>query len=441
MRAFRYLAILLIPMVGNAQTIWTLEQCIDHVLDNNISIKQSEIDLQATSVDKLTAVGAFLPSVSSNMSYNYNQGKNINPVTNQFETTKFQSASGGVNAGINLFSGLANWRQLRLAELSKLSGQYNLNKIKDDIVLMVVNSYLEVISNKEQIKALENQLEVTEQNLQRTRDLIDAGALPQGDIYDIEAQLLSQEQQIILTQNNLFISKMGLAQLLLLKDYYDFDVADAALEIPITDILSYNPDAIFQKSKEVIQDLKIAQTNVQIAETNLKLARASYSPRLSAFAGYSTQWSKNYPNDFWSQFNDNIGFSAGLSLSIPIFNGFSVRGNVTRARLNLDKSQWANQQAELTAERTVFQAYNDAANAEKLYTASEKTAQAKKQAAQYAQDRFEVGLMNSFDFNQAKMQQQNAETESIRAKYQYIFKIKVLEYYFGIQLWDKNEQK
>lgn len=437
MNFFQGWILLFIPILGNAQFVWTLEQCIEHVLQNNISIKQSEIDLQATKINKTTAIGSFLPSISSNMSYNYNQGKNINPVTNQFETRIFQSASGGIGANMNLFSGLANWRQLQLAELSKLSEQYNLLKMKDDIVLMVLNSYLDIISNKEQIKALKAQYDIEQENIQRTRSLIESGMIPMGDLYEIEAQALTIEQQIMLTENALFISKMGLAQLLLLENYYDFDVAETQLQIPITDVLNYKPSEIFQKSKQVIQELKIAQTNAKMAEINLKLVKSSYFPRLSASAGYSTQWTKNITNNFWSQLNDNLGFSVGFSVSIPIFSGFSVRGNVNKARFNIEKMKWLSKQAELNAERAVYQAYTDASNAEKLYLVSEKTAHAKRLAAQYAQNRFEVGLMSSFDLNFAKMQQQKTETESIRAKYQYIFKIKVLEYYFGKKLWKK----
>lgn len=433
-----FLATLLFPLLGMSQTVWTLEDCIAYALENNISIKQSEIDLKATDIDRKQAVGNFIPSVNSSMSYAMNEGKNINPVTNQFENTFFQSASGGVSVSMNLFAGLQNWRLLKQAELGKLASQYNLNKMKDDIVLMIVNSYLEVISLKEQQKALTSQLDIIKQNLKRTEDLIEAGSLPKGDIYDIEAQLLSQEQQIILVENNLFISKMGLAQLLLLKDYHDFDIADASLEIPITDILSKTPAEIFEKSKEVIQDLKIAETNVDITRNNLNLAKSAHSPRLSANWGYNSQWSKSATESFWSQLDANKGMSAGLSLSIPILNGFSTSSNVKKQRLNLEKSQWAKEQAYLNAERTVYQAYNDASNAEKLFRAGEKSLEAKKQAYLYAQDRYGVGLLNTFDFNQARFQYENAETENIRNKYQYIFKLKVLEYYFGIDLTQEN---
>ncbi|MFK8266741.1 TolC family protein [Capnocytophaga cynodegmi] len=431
MKNLLFIFLLILSFSMHSQKLWTLEDCIEYALQNNISIKQSEIDLKTTDIDKLQARGAFFPSFNGNVTYNLNEGKNINPVTNQYENAFFQSASGGVNMDVTVFAGLQNWRRLKLAELNKIASQYKLDKMKDDIILMIINAYLEILSNKEQIKKLNIQLEVSKENLKRTQDLIDAGSLPKGDLYEAESQFFSQEQQIIATENALFISKMGLAQLLLLKNYQDFEIADTSLEIPITDILSKTPTEILERAKEVTQDVKIAQANVDLAESNLKLARSAYSPRLSAQWGYNSRWSKNYPENFWRQIDQNKGMYAGLSLTIPVFNGFSTVGNIKRQEINLLRSQWNKQQAELTIEKNVYQAYTDASNAKKLFEATEKTLQAKKQSYVYANERHAVGLMNTFDFNQAKYQYENAENESIRAKYQYIFKIKVLQYYFN----------
>lgn len=421
----------LLPFSVVAQKLWTLSDCIQYAKENNLSIKQSEIDLKATDIDKMQAKAGFLPSVNGNASYNLNEGKNINPVTNQFENAFFQSASGGVSVDLTLFAGLQNWRKLHQAELNRIASQYQLDKMKDDIILMIINAYAEVLSNKEQIKNLKAQLEISKESLTRTRELIGAGSLPKGDIYEAEAQLLTQKQQIIATENALFIAKMGLAQLLLLKNYRDFDIADSAFEQPSADILNKTPEEIYERAKEVMSDVKLAEANMQVAQNSLRLSQSAYSPRLSAQWGYSSRWSKNQAQDFWQQLDVNKGMYAGLSLNIPIFNGFSTLGTVKRQRLNFLKSQFAKEQAELTSEKNIYQAYNDASNAKKLYEASEKTVQAKQQAFSYAQERHNVGLMNTFDFSQAKYQYENAQNDFVKAKYQYIFKLKVLEYYFS----------
>ena len=427
----KILFLLLVPVIGTAQNLWTLDACIEYAKNNNLSIKQSEVDIEATNIDDLQAKAAFFPSVNGNLSYNLNQGKNINPVTNQYENAFFQSASGGVSVELTLFAGLQNWRKLQRAKLNHLASVYQSEKMKDDIVLMIINAYAEVLSNKEQIKNLKAQLEISKESLTRTRELIGAGSLPKGDIYEAEAQLLTQEQQIIATENALFIAKMGLAQLLLLKNYRDFDIADSAFEQPSADILNRTPEEIYERAKEVMSDVKLAEANMQVAQNSLRLSQSAYSPRLSAQWGYSSRWSKNQSQDFWQQLDANKGMYAGLSLNIPIFNGFSTLGTVKRQRLNFLKSQFAKEQAELTSEKNIYQAYNDASNAKKLYEASEKTVQAKQQAFSYAQERHNVGLMNTFDFSQAKYQYENAQNDFVKAKYQYIFKLKVLEYYFS----------
>ncbi|WP_448826391.1 TolC family protein [Capnocytophaga bilenii] len=426
----KILFLLLVPVIGTAQNLWTLDACIEYAKNNNLSIKQSEVDIEATNIDDLQAKAAFFPSVNGNLSYNLNQGKNINPVTNQYENAFFQSASGGVSVELTLFAGLQNWRKLQRAKLNHLASVYQSEKMKDDIVLMIINAYGEVLSYKEQLKNQKAQLEISKESLERTRNLIEAGSLPQGDIYEAEAQILTQEQQIIATENALFIGKMGLAQLLLLKNYQDFDIVDNGSENLNNDILNKTPQEIYQHAREVMNDVKIAENNVTLAQNSLSIAHSAYSPRLSAQWGYNSRWTKNELQNFWQQLDANKGMFGGLSLTIPVFNGLNTLGNVKRQQLNLIKAKLAKEQAEQNTEKKIYQAYTDATNAKKLFEATQKTTQAKQQAFQYAQERHNVGLMNTFDFNQAKYQYENAQNEVVKAKYQYIFKLKVLEYYF-----------
>ena len=435
-----FLLLCLAPLTAIGQKLWTLNDCIQYAKANNLSIKESEIDLQAANINKIKAKMNFLPSVNGNVAYNFNTGKNINPVTNQYENTIFQSASGGIGASVSLFEGLQNWRKLKQAELNVIASHYKLDKMKDDIILMIIKAYGDVLSNKEQIKNLKTQLQISKENLERTRELIASGSLPKGDIYEAESQLLTQEQQIIATESALFIARMGLAQILLLKNYEDFDIDDAQFEQPSDKILTETPETIYQRAKETMSDVKIAENTVLLAKNALKIAQSSYSPRLSFQWGYNSRWSKNNNNnflqsttDFWQQINDNKGMNAGFSLNIPIFNGFAISNEVKTQRLNVMKAEFAKEQTELTTQKNIYQAYNDAANAKKLYEAIEKTAQAKQQAFSYAQERHNVGLMNTFDFSQAKYQYENAQNDYVKAKYNYIFKIKVLEYYFGVR--------
>lgn len=423
---------------ANAQVKnWTLLECVDYALKNNISIKQSELDLKVSDVEKLEAIGNFLPNISGSANYGINTGANINPTTNQFENESFRSASANVNTGINLFNGLLNWKTMQRAKLNKLANTYKLDKMKDDIALSVANSYLQILFNKEQLKVLVNQNKITKENLKRTKELIQAGTLPAGDIYDLNATDASQEQQIIVAENTLMISKLALAQTLLLEDYANFDVAVEEMAIPETQILMQTPEAIIQKAKEVVNDIKIAQSNVDLAKKDIEITRSGYLPTLSGFASYNTRWSESIPIGFVDQLSIFDGTNIGIQLNVPILNGFATRSRVMRSKISHEKTKLLLNQADLDLERTVFQAYYDLKTAKAAYEAALKTSEARKFAQGFSKERYDVGLLNSFDYSQALLAYENAQSEVLRTKYDYIFKIKLLEFYFGIPIIQK----
>lgn len=416
------------------QKKWTLEECIAYALENNISIQQSELDLKISDIEKLEAIGNFLPNISGTANYGINTGANINPTTNQFENQSFRSASANINTGIAIFNGLANWKTLQRTKLNKIANTYRLDKMKDDIMLSIANAYLQILFNKEQIKVLSNQNKITKENITRTKQLIDAGTLPAGDIYELQATDASQEQQIVNAENTLLISKLGLAQTLLLKDYANFDIAVEDMDVPVTEILFQTPEAIAQKAREVVNDIKIASSNYEVAQKDVSIAKSGYMPTLSGFLGYNTRWSETIPIGFVDQLSLFDGTNVGIQLNVPILNGFSTRGRVQRSKVNEQRSKLLLDQAELDLERTVFQAYNDVLNAQKSYEAAVKTSEARKLAQNFSKERFDVGLLNSFDYSQALITYENAQSEVLRTKYDYIFKIKLLEFYFGIPI-------
>jgi len=417
---------------------WTLEECVRYALDNNISIKQSELDLKTSDVEKLESIGNFLPSLSATSNYSINTGANINPATNQFNNETFKSFSANANAGVTLFNGLSNWRTFQRAKLNRVANTYKLDKMKDDIMLSVANNYLEILSSKEQIKVLQNQNRITKENIDRTKEMINAGTLPAGDIFELQATDATQEQQIIIAQNNLFISKIALCQLLLLPDYINFDVVDEAFEIEMTSVLEENPQAIFVKAKEAVNDIKIAASNLEVAKKDVQISRSAYMPTLSGFLGYNARWSESTPLSFADQLSLFDGTAIGLQLSVPVLNGFSTRGRVQRSVISKERSEYLLKQAELDLETNVYKAYNDVVNAKKAYEAALKTSEARKLAFDFSKARFDVGLQNSFDFSQSSIAFDNAQSDAVRAKYDYIFKTKILEFYFGMPIIQKQ---
>ncbi|WP_225036808.1 TolC family protein [Winogradskyella sp. SM1960] len=451
---------------------WTLQECVEYALENNISVKQSELDVLATDIERLSAVGNFLPSISANSGVSENTGLSFNPVTNNAQTTTFLSVTGRVNVGYTLFDGLRNFRELQRADISKIASQYRLDKMKDDISLFVANNYLQVILNKANLKVFKSQNEVTKAQIQRTQELVDAGSLPRGDLLEIKATDASEQQSIINAENSIQISLISLAQLLLIKDYENFDIEDEGYDIIDEGISEKSVSEILSKAKETRSEIKIAEQNVELANKDLQIAKSANYPTLSAFFGYDTRYTDaasfdqridpnnptitqeigtvqgtgqvvvgEVPNTFAvevgadpfvDQLYQNDGISYGLQLNIPILNGFATKGNIQRNKINLERTKFQLEQAELDLESTVFQAYVDAKGALKSYEAAKSAVESQQLAYDYAKERYDVGLTNAFDFSQSKLRFDNANIELNRAKYDYIFKLKVLELYFGI---------
>ena len=443
--------VFLFGLMTQAQTKkWTLEECIQYALENNISIKQTELDAKTAVIDKQSAVGNFLPSinVSSNHSWNIGLNQDITTGLLRNQTNQFTSAS--ANVGIDIYKGLQNQNNLRRANLAILASKYQLLKMQEDVALNVANAFLQVLFNKENLKVQQEQLLNNEKQLNRSIELVNAGAIPRGDMLDIKANLAQNRQNLVSAENNLLISKLSLAQLLQLKEFENFDVIDEATVGQSNAILSQSPSEILEKAKETRTDLKIAQTNFEIAQKNLAIAKGAYLPTLQGFYGFNSRISyadaaaivggtlvTRSANPFWTQFQDNKGQSFGAQLTVPVFNGFSVKNNVERSKVALEKSKNNLQQQNLDLQRTIYAAFTDAKGALNANETAITSYEARKEAYLYAKEKFDVGLLNSFDFNQAQSLMINAQSEVLRTKYDSIFKIKILEFYFGIQIIKK----
>ena len=414
---------------------WTLEECVTYAVDNNLTIEQFELDLETVHLEKSDAIGDFIPSLNASSTVSGNTGLSFDPTTNQAVTTTIFTASGGISSNVTLFDGLRNIHRLNRSKLNAIASQYRLDNLKDDIRLNVANSYLQVLSNKESLRVFKAQYNVTQQDLKRTKELVDAGVVPSGDLLEIEATVANQEQQIVNSENLILISKINLAQLLQITDYENFDIADETFEIPPSEILTYTPRTIFEKAITFRNDIKFSEANIGIAEKDLQISKGALLPSLGAFFNYNTRYSGQQQDlNFTDQLWINDGISYGAQLSIPIFNGFSVKNNIKRSQINIDKAKIQLEQDKLALETTINQAYVDVKSFAKAYEAAQKTADARRLAYNYSKERFDVGLMNSFDFSQSQARVDDAEAQLVRTKYDYIFRLKVLEFYFGLPI-------
>ncbi|MBG6186358.1 TolC family protein [Flavobacterium sp. CAN_S2] len=450
-RSFLSLMVMLICCVtAQAQSkVWTLEECVKYAIQNNISIKQSELDSKTALIGKKDAIGNFLPSLNASASHSWNIGLNQDITTGLLRNQTTQFTSAGANVGVDIYKGLQNQNTLRKANLSIVAAKYQLLKMQEDIALNVANAFLQVLFNKENLKVQKEQLGINEKQYSRSEELVNAGSIPRGDLLDIKATVAQNNQNVIAADNALLISKLSLAQLLQLKDFENFDVVDDTNMRDENNIMAQTPSAIYDKAVEGRTELKIARTNLEIAQKDVEIAKGAFQPTLQGFYSFNSRVSyadvpvfddkgniigTRNSAPFFNQFSDNKGQSFGAQLSIPIFNGFSVRNNVERSKVSLERSKIAVEQQDLDLQRNVFTAFTDAKGALNAYESSVVALEARQGAYNYAKERYDVGLMNSFDFNQSQTLLANAQSEVIRTKYDYIFKIKILEFYFGIPL-------
>ncbi|MDX1542560.1 MAG: TolC family protein [Christiangramia sp.] len=471
MKNFSLLAFLLLfsSLINAQEKKWTLEECVNYALENNISVKQAELDVELSAIDKRDAIGNFIPSISGQATNSWNTGLTQNVTTGILQNQTVRNFSAGVSAGLTLFDGLRNFKELQRARISRLANEYSLDKMKDDIALFVADAYLQVLFNKQNLEVLKAQNDVTKEQIERTQDLVDAGVLPEGDLLEIRATMADEQQKMILAENQIQISLISLAQTLAIQDYQNFDIAERDYDIFGSEILENSVYDIIERAKEERSEIRIAEANKELAEKDVELAKGAYLPTLNAFFNYNTRatgqdqivdiipdpdnptrqigfvegtnqavLSPNTipvlgsPLPFFDQLSQNDGFSYGLQLNIPILNGFATRNQVKRNEIGVLRAEYRLEQAELDLEANVYQAFTDAKGAFKAYEAALVAVEAQEKAFEYATERYDVGLTNAFDFSQAKVRYENSQREVLRAKYDYIFKLKVVELYFGI---------
>lgn len=444
---FKLTALLLVLAMGiisAQQKKWTLEECIAYAEENNITIAQYELDLESVKIDESDAFGNFLPDLNAQLSTSANTGLSFDPTTQEAVTSTILTGSGNVTSTLNIFNGMRNINRLRRARMNALATQYGLDDLKDDIRLSVASAYLSIISNKEILITQKAQYAVTEQDFKRTTELVEAGVLPKGDLLEIEATIAGQEQLIVNTENQVLISRISLAQLLQITDYENFDAADVDLDVPPSEVFNKTPKEIFAAALTFRNDIKFSESNILLAEQDLKISKGALLPTLGAFFNYNTRYSdqENFNNitgvlereKFTDQLWLNDGISYGLQLNVPIFNRFANKNNIERSEINVLRSQLQLEQNKLELETDINQAYVDVKSFAKAYEAAQKTLDARRLAYEYSKERYEVGLMNAFDFSQEQSRVDNAEADVVRTKYDYIFKLKVLEFFFGIPI-------
>ncbi len=421
------------------QKKWTLQECLDHAHRHNLQLKQSQLEVEQAKINKTGATGAFLPNLNANASASWNSGLTQNFTTGILENQTTFGGSGSVSTGLMLFNGMRNHYQYKKSLLEILSAQYRYADLQKNIDLKIASAFMQILLNKENLQSTRAQLENSIKQKERTIEMIQAGVLPQGDIADVEAQITNDHWQVIQAENAYRLSKINLAQLLELNDFSTFEIDENIEQLQIAEnLLQKNPENLYQQALQHNQKLLQQQTQTRIAAYQIKMAQSGYMPSLNAFANINTRYSDRdnigfggmiTPADpFWNQVKDNKGVTYGLNLKIPIFNGFSVRNQVKKARLSKKQMEISTDITRKNLRNDIYKMKQDAQAAFQSMKAAEANLKAQRKSYDYAMEKFKVGLLNIFDLNNIKTKYVKAETQYINAKYQYFLKAKILEF-------------
>lgn len=422
--------------VSAQQKKWTLQECVSHALENNITVKQSENTLLSNEQDIIAAKGQFLPSVSANASQGLSLGTSL-VAQGIFANRTSHSTNLGVSVSQNVFNGFRNINTYKQSQLSLEINQLELNRIKDDISLNVVNAYLNVLFNKENLETAEVQYQFSEKQLEQVKSLVNAGVQPRANIFDSEATLSRDAQQVTIAENNYNLALLSLSQFLQVP-FNDFNVVIIDIDTPSEALLYNSVTPVLNYALENRNEIKIAEKNIENAQLNTEMSKSGYLPNVSLSYGFGTNaFYSNLSNNeaaFIDQLDDNKGHSFNLSVGIPIFSRFQNKTAVAKSKIQENNSKLRLDQAKLDLESNIQRAYTDAQAGLKAFAAAKKSMASQELAFNNSKERYDIGNMTSFELEQARVQLINAQSSLINAKYDFVFKTKVLDFYMGKSL-------
>lgn len=462
---------LLINKNVSSQQAWTLEQCITHAYENNIQIKMKELNVELNQNNYRQSLIGTLPSIYGNATYGISQGRALDQTTYQFTNNQTISSSNfSIGASLVLFNGFQRNNTILQNQFNVLASREDVAKFKNDMGLNIALGYLQILLNQELVNTSKEQLNITNLTLERTKQLVDAGSLPQGSLYEVQSQSASEELTLVTRQNQLDISSLSLKQMLELDTVKNFSILVPDFSSLSIDSVTSYADDIYKEAERNLPQIRIAEYQLKSTEKGLSIARGGRSPKVTLSASYGsgysdarsrfgndtarilttpigflasdpsqlvvyqhpTQYSMSYP--FSSQMRDNANTAISLSVSIPIFNGWMINNNISSARINVLNSKYQLDYTRKQLYKDIQQALTDAIAAYKQYVASDKAVAFMQESFRNIQQKYDVGMVNFVDYSTSKNQLTLAQSQMLQAKYSYIFKTKVLEFYKGGQI-------
>ncbi len=420
-------------MMLQAQEAWSLEKCVNHARQNSLNVKQAQYGILDSELANKQARMNRLPNLSASVRGGYQFGRTIDPTTNEFKNESIGFNGFGVDGGITLFAGNTINNSIKQSKFDVEAAKLDAAAVSNDIALQVASSYLSILLAEEQLENAKVRIQLSEAQLAQTDKLIQAGSLPANDRLDFVAQIAREQQAIIEADNLVNINYLTLKQLLELDPNIDLRIVRPQVLVPAANPNAFTLTDVYNTALSSQPQIAAGEMRIKSAELGERLAYGQGFPTLSAFAGLSSNYS-SLARDFLSyseQIEQNFGQYAQLSLNIPIYSNHRNRVGLDRARLNSLNIEVQNKQAKNLLKTNVQRSIADARAAKESYAAAERSEEAANAAYLNAQRRFELGAINSLEFTTASNNLNQAKVSLIQAKYQYLFNLKVVDFYMG----------
>lgn len=452
-------------MLGYGQQEWSLQRCVQHAYEHNITILNAGLQVENQRIALTTAKHGRYPNLNANTGAALNFGRTVDPTTNDFVQQSFLSNNIGLSTNVTLYNGGSISNSIKRAELLQSASKLDLDQSKTDIALQIANSYLNVLFAQENLEISKQQLALSQEQLSQTRVLVEAGARPENEVLDIEAQIALNEQTLVDRENAVMITSLNLKQLLRLEP----DV-EMLLVAPDKINITLDPDAVtftelYEQAIQTQAFVSAGEKRVQAARISEKIAKASMMPSLGAGASLQSNYidagkrvvdtrqvtveqelqindvpvTVGFPqeipvledNPYFSQMDQNLSYGFGLQLSVPIYNRYTGRAQVEQAEVSTMLQDNQLIQLKDNLKITVQQALADARAAKRRYQATKKSLLAATLAFDNATIRYDLGAINPIEYVTSKNQLENAQVNEVIAKYQYLFATKTLDFYLG----------
>lgn len=455
----------LLSFTVKAQRVISLQQAVDLTLANNLTIKQAVVNESLANEDYKQSKYNMLPSVTANPQASYNFGRSPNLTTYTYSSQSFLYINGQASVSVTLFQGGQLRNQILQNKLQLDVNKTSTSKVKNDLLLNVVTDYLTILTDQDLVIAAKQQIDLAKITLDRAQKNFDQQNATMADLAQAKAQLSTAELNLTNAQNQVDLA------ILILKQYMEMDPAtEIAVEKPdiskLTNVRTlYDATEVIKTAFNTNPDIKLAELQQQTSAQAIKVARAAYYPTVSLFGGVGSNYSNQNkqkiigvapftqqigtvqatgqpvvttgiqpvygPYSFTNQFGDNFNQSIGLSVQIPIFNRFTARTSVRKAKLNYQNAELATQIAKNNLSKTIIQAVLDLEAAEKSYLSATQTFNSNKEALNITKQRYDAGFVNTLDYNTAVTNFNKSQNDMIAAQYQMIFRSKVIDYYIG----------